>query len=112
MTIEKKLPSKIPDLLGVTNQKFTTQLAIVNLHPNEYTHGLHYYPFSVNLGRWAGNCNTLNGLSKKLCVPNKGKDLNISLFNMITGINELKTLSRHISCEFKCKFDGIKCNSN
>ena len=31
---------------------------------------------------------------------------------MITGINELKTLTKHISCECKCKFDGRKCNSN
>ena len=26
-------------------------------------------------------------------------------FNMITGINGLKTLTKHISCECKCKFD-------
>ena len=26
---------------------------------------------------------------------------------MITGINESKTLTRHISCEWKCKFDNI-----
>ena len=31
---------------------------------------------------------------------------------MITGINELKTLTKHISCERKCKFDGRKCNSD
>ena len=31
---------------------------------------------------------------------------------MITGINESKTLTKHISCECKCKFDGTKCNSN
>ena len=29
---------------------------------------------------------------------------------MITGINESKTLTKHISCECKCKFDGRKCN--
>ena len=29
---------------------------------------------------------------------------------MITGINELKTLTRHVSCKCKCKFD--KKNSN
>ena len=28
------------------------------------------------------------------------------MFNIITGINELKTLTKHISCECKCKFDG------
>ena len=31
---------------------------------------------------------------------------------MITGINEWKTLTKHVSCEYKCKFDGRKCYSN
>ena len=31
---------------------------------------------------------------------------------MITGINEYKTLTKHTSCECKCKSDGRKCNSN
>ena len=31
---------------------------------------------------------------------------------MITGINESKALTKHISCECKCKFVGRKCNSN
>ena len=33
--------------------------------------------------------------------------MNLSMFNMIKGINEQKTLAKHISC--KCK---RKCNSN
>ena len=31
---------------------------------------------------------------------------------MATGINELKTLTKHVSSKCKCKFDGTKCNSN
>ena len=31
---------------------------------------------------------------------------------MVTGINESKTLTKYISCEYKCKFYGTKCNSN
>ena len=31
---------------------------------------------------------------------------------MITGINESKRLTKHISCECKCKFDETKCKSN
>ena len=34
------------------------------------------------------------------------------VFNIIKGINESKTLKKHISCDFKCKFDSRKCNSN
>ena len=42
----------------------------------------------------------------KVCVPNKREDLNLTVFNMITGKNESKTLTKHISCKCKCKFDG------
>ena len=34
------------------------------------------------------------------------------MFKMITKINELKTLTKYISCECKCQFDDRKCNSN
>ena len=45
------------------------------------------------------------------CVLNMVKNLNINGFNMITRINDLKTLTKYILCEFKCN-DGRKCNSN
>ena len=51
----------------------------------------------VKLDRCVGSCNTLNGLSNKVCLPNKTEDLNLSMFNMIRGINESKTLTKHIS---------------
>ena len=90
----------------LSNQKCLTQPTLINLHPNEYDQEFHYYPFSVKLDRCAGSCNTLNDLSNKVCVPNKTEDLNLSVFNMITGINKSKTLTKHISCECKCRFDG------
>ena len=66
----------------------------------------------VKLDRYSESCNTSNDLSIKICVPNKTEDLNLSVFNMITGINESKTLTKHISCECKCKFEETKCKSN
>ena len=66
----------------------------------------------MKLDRCVGSCNTVNNLSNKVCVPNKKEDLKLIMFNMIRGINESKTLIKHISCEYKCKFDGRKCNSN
>ena len=85
---------------------------IIDLHPNEYSQGLHYYPFAINWDRRVGSCDTFKDLTSKVCVPNKTEDLSLSVFNIITGINELKTLTKHISCECKCKFDGRKCNWN
>ena len=89
-----------------------TKPTLINLCPNEYTRGLHYYLIAVHLDRCGKSCNTLNDLSNKVCVPNKTEDLNLSVFNMITRINESKTLTKHISCECKYKFDGRKCDSN
>ena len=97
--------------VSLINQKYMIQSALINFHPNEYSQEFHYYPFAVKLERCVGSCNTLNDLSNKVCVPNKTEDLNLSLFNMITGINESKTLTKQISCECKCRFDERKCNS-
>ena len=74
--------------------------SISNLHSNEYSQEFHYYLFSVKL------------LSNKVCLPNKAKDLNLSVSNMITEINKSKALTNDSSYKCKCKFDDKKCNSN
>ena len=51
-------------------------------------------------------------MSNKVCVQSKTEDLNLSMFKMITRINELKPLTKHTSCKCKCKFDGRKGNSD
>ena len=66
------------------------QPTLINLHPNEYSQEFHYYPFAVKLDRSVGSCNTLNDLPNKVCVLNKTEDLNLSVFNIITRINEKK----------------------
>ena len=85
---------------------------LINLHPTEYSQGLRYYSFAVNLDRCVRTCNTLNELSNTAYAPNKTEDLNLSVFNMIARTNELKILIKCTSCKCKCKFDGRKCNSN
>ena len=92
----------------MSNQKCEIQPTRINLHPDEYREEFNYYLFAVKLDTCVGSCNTLNDLSAKAYVPNEIKDLNLSVFNIITGINESKTLT----CECKCKFDRKKCNSN
>ena len=79
--------------ISLNNQQRMTQPTLIYLPPNEYIEGLRYYLFTGNLDRCMESCNTHNDLSNNVCVP-----------------NEIST--KHISCEFKCKFDGRKCNSN
>ena len=65
---------------------------------------MYYYRFAVKLDKCVGSCNTFNDLSNKVCVPNKTENLNLSMSNMITVMNESKILTKHVSCACKCKF--------
>ena len=85
--------------MPVSNQNCMTQPTLINLHPNQSSQEFHYYPFVVKLDRCFVICNTLNYFPNKVCVPNKTEDLNLSVFNMITGINESKKLTKYKSCE-------------
>ena len=77
----------------LSKRKCKIQPTLINLHPNECRQEFHYYPFAVKLDRCGGS-------------------LNLSVFNMNAGVNESETLTKHISCECKCKFDETKCNSD
>ena len=57
--------------VSVSNQKCEIHPTLINLHPNEYSQELNYYPFAVKLDKCVGSCNTLNVLSNKVCVPKK-----------------------------------------
>ena len=82
--------------VSLRNQNCMTQPTLINLHANEYSQEFHYYPFAVKLDRCVGICNILNNLSNKVCVPNKTEIFNLSMFNMITWIDESKTLKKNI----------------
>ena len=96
--------------MSLSNKKCMTQPTLINLHPNEYRQELHYYPFSVNLDRCAGICNTLDDLSNNVCVSNETEDLNLHVFNMITRIKNQE--NNYLSCKCECKFGGRKYNLN
>ena len=64
----------------------------------------------VSLDRCVESCNSFNDLSTTVCFPDN-TDLNLNVFNTNTGINESKTLTKHMSCKSECNFDGKKSNS-
>ena len=58
---------------------------------------LKYYPFMISLDKSTGSCNIL---SPKICVSKEIKD------------KLSKTMTKHILCYCKCKFNSTTCNSN
>ena len=63
----------------------------------------------ISLDRCNESCNVL---SPKVCVPKETKDINVKVFNKIANKNEAKTMTKHISCDCKCKFNCTTCNSS
>ena len=48
----------------------------------------------------------------KKCMFQVKQKTNVKVFNMVTRINEIKTLVKHISCHCKYKFNSTTCKSN
>ena len=48
----------------------------------------------------------------KICVLSEIRDVNVTVFNMVTKIDKAKTLVKHISCDCKRKSNRTTCNSN
>ena len=48
----------------------------------------------------------------RICAPNETEDLYMHVYNTMTGINESKILTKHVSTKCECKFYSIKCYSN
>ena len=70
---------------------------------------LKYYPFMISL---VNVLEVAMSYLQKICVPKEIKDINVKTFNMITNKNEAKTMTKHISCKSKCKFNSTTCNLN
>ena len=59
--------------ISLSNQKCEIHLIRINLHPNEYSQELHYYPFAVKLDRCVGSCDSLNTYLIKYVFKTKQK---------------------------------------
>ena len=78
----------IQKCISLNNQPCKVRPILIDLNLDEYNQGLRYYSITVNLDRCNGSCKTLDDTSSRICVPNKTKDANLIVFNMITRINE------------------------
>ena len=54
-----------------------------------------HYPFSVSANKYSGSCNTIVDQYARVCVPHKVNNINVEVFNLISGINETRILVQH-----------------
>ena len=80
------LKVKTLEFVSVINEKCMSRPKIIDLNKDE----LVYYPLSIKVNKYSGDCNNINDSMAKLCVPNIVKDMNINVFNLLARINETR----------------------
>ena len=67
--------------------------------------------FSIKTNKCSGSCNNINNPCAKLCVPDVVKNLNVKVFNLVSGTNETRRIEWHETCKCKCRFNSSVCNN-
>ena len=91
--------------ISINNQKYKVTPQIVNVNGDNPA----FFPYSVKTSKCSGSCNNINNPLAKLCVPDVVKNLNVKVFNLVSGTNETRCLEWHETCKCKCRFEHSVC---
>ena len=91
----------------IKNQECKGRPKTININSNNPT----FYPFSVKINRCSGNFNNVNDPNARICVPDTIKNLNVKLFNLMSRINETRSIEWHRTCKNnnKQRWNKDKC---
>ena len=70
-----------------------------------------FFPFSIKTSKCSGSCNNFNNPLTKLCVPDAVRNLNVKVFNLVSGTNETRRIEWHATFTCKCRFNSSVCNN-
>ena len=77
--------------ISINNQKYKVRPQIVNVNGDNPA----FFPYSVKASKCSGSCNNINNPLAKLCVPDVVKNLNVKVFNLVSGTNETSHIEWH-----------------
>ena len=93
--------------ISMINQECKVRQKTVNVNSNEPV----FYPFSIKTSKCSGSCNNINYPYAKMSVPDVVKNLNLKVFNLMSGTNETRHIEWHKARKCKCKLDAGVCNN-
>ena len=104
LTILSNFTNATPlNCISMKNQECKTRPQVININSNNPI----FYPFSIKINKYSGNCNNINNPYAK---KNVIKDLNVKVFNLMSRTNEKRFIKWHEKCKSKCRLDAIICN--
>ena len=79
---------------------------LVNINSDETP----FYPFTVSVDKCGGSYDTIDDPCAQGGVPNKVRNMNAEVFNLMSGVNETRYLVQHESCFCKRRLNERVCN--
>ena len=95
------------ECVSMNNQECKVREEVININTNNPV----FYPFSVKVNKYSGNCNNISDPYARLCVSNVVKNISLKVFNLMSRSNQTKQVKRHKSCKCECRLNSIVCNS-
>ena len=92
---------------SMNNQECKVRPEIVNVNGDDPV----FLPFSIKTSKCSRSCNNINNPYAKLCVPDVIKNLDVKVFNLVSGTNETKRIEWHETSKCKCRFNSSVCNN-
>ena len=95
------------ECVSMNNQECKIRPEIINLNTNEPL----FYPYSIKINKCKGSCNTINDPYGKICGPDKIKNTNVKVFDLMSRTNETRHIKWHKTCKCRCRLDPIVGNN-
>ena len=93
------------DCISMKNGECKVRSEIINVNSNNPM----FYPFSIKINKFSGNCNNINDSYARICVPDIIK--NVKVINLMSRTNETRFIKWHESCKCICRLDKVICNN-
>ena len=74
------------DCISMKNQECKIRPEIINVKTNNPI----FYPFSIKINKFSGNCNNIDNPYAKIYVPGVIKNLNVKVCNLMSRTNETR----------------------
>ena len=101
------IKTKALECVPVVNQKCMPRPKILDV--NEGIGEALFYPYSVQVNKCSGSCNTLDNPMAKLCVPGIVKRVNMQVYNFLMRFNSSACNNKQIWNSDTCRCD---CNED
>ena len=91
------------ECVSMKNQECKVRLKIADINSNNPI----FYPFSVKINWCSDNCNNINDPYARSCVPGIVKNLDVTVFNLMSRTNKTRSIKWHKTCKCICRLSGI-----